>query len=56
MAREGAGSVRPVSTSRVPERCLREEHGDSRERPAGHCVHVRRSATAGKAIFTRERR
>ena len=33
----------------------REERGVSRERSAGHCVHVLyRTATAGKAIFTRE--
>ncbi|CAH0725698.1 unnamed protein product, partial [Brenthis ino] len=31
--------------------------GVSRERSTGHCVHVlRRTATAGKAIFTRETR
>ncbi|CAH2092998.1 unnamed protein product [Euphydryas editha] len=35
----------------------REERGVSRERSTGHCVHVlRRTATAGKAIFTRETR
>lgn len=34
-----------------------EERGVSRERSPGHCVHVlRRTATAGKAIFTRETR
>lgn len=52
----GAG-WRRVRTLILWDEVVSEERGVSGERSTGHCVHVvRRTATAGKAIFTRETR